>query len=59
MMSSWSFAGEMERLGIIPSAEGLFKEIERTGRHVPRNPFNLESEGGEGGTVEAYDVSPR
>lgn len=37
IMSSWSFAMALESLGVIPSAKGLFDEIEETGRYRPKN----------------------
>lgn len=58
MMSSWSLAKAIENLGLIPSAEDLFDQIERTGRTPPRDPFDREARSEKPGDFSAsYDVS--
>jgi hypothetical protein len=58
MMSSWSLAKAIENLGLIPSAEELFDQIERTGRTPPRDPFDREAKSGEPGDfIVSYDLS--
>jgi hypothetical protein len=58
MMSTWSLAKAIEQLGIIPSADDLFNQIENAGRTVPRDPFEAESQNGSGDFLRAYDATP-
>ena len=57
MMSSWSLAKAVEHLGLIPSAEELFDQIERTGRTPPRDPFEREARAEPRNFTDAYDIS--
>jgi predicted nucleic acid-binding protein len=53
LMSTWSFAKALERMDIIPSASGLFDEIEDAGRNPPRDPFEAVPQGRES-DIEAH-----
>ncbi|MYF88771.1 MAG: hypothetical protein F4186_05060 [Boseongicola sp. SB0676_bin_33] len=56
-LSTWSFAFALEALDVIPSAESLFDEIERTGRMASRIVF--DQRGAESGDdfAESYDMT--
>lgn len=58
LMSHWSLALSLEKMGIIPSADDLFDQMEKAGRTAPRNPFDREPEGSEGALIEVYDTGP-
>ncbi len=56
-MSTWSFALALETLNVIPSAEGLFDQIEKAGRTASRFPFDRRGEEAEEDFEASYDVS--
>ena len=57
VMSTWSFAKALERLGVIPSADDLFDGIEATGRTPPRKVFDRPARGRANDFRESYDFS--
>lgn len=59
LMSHWSLAKAFENLGIIPSADELFDEIEIAGRSAPRDPFELQPDGADLDLQNAIDGYPR
>ena len=58
LMSNWSLAMSLEKLGVIPSADALFDQIEAAGRNAPRRPFEREPEESQGALKEVYDTTP-
>ena len=57
LMSSWSFAVALERMEVIPSADGLFDQIEETGRTPPRKAFDRPGASKADEFESSYDLS--
>ena len=56
-LSTWSFVLALEALGVIPSAEGLFDEIERAGRMASRIVFDRCGADAGDDFAESYDMT--
>ena len=56
-LSTWSFALALEALNIIPSADGLFDEIERAGRMASRIVFDQRRAEAGDDFAESYDMT--
>ncbi|MYI68541.1 MAG: hypothetical protein F4103_07280 [Boseongicola sp. SB0673_bin_14] len=56
-LSTWSFALALEALDVIPSAEGLFDQIERAGRMASRIVFDRRGSEAGDDFAESYDIT--
>jgi hypothetical protein len=57
LMSLWSLAKSLEAMGVIPSADRLFDDIEDAGRVPPRDPFEMRSDD-TSDLTQVYDWRP-
>ena len=56
-LSTWSFALALEELDVIPSAEGLFDQIERAGRMASRIVFDRRGSDAGDDFAASYDIA--